>query len=49
MESEQLDGWNEARAELPECVNCNHPYHAGECELEHGDWGPCGCTNYEAE
>lgn len=34
---EERDAYNEARAELPSCANCGHPYHAGECEYEPGD------------
>ena len=35
--SELLDARNEALGELPTCANCDHPYHAGECEYERGD------------
>jgi hypothetical protein len=35
--SEYLDARNEALGELPECINCGHHYHAGECEHEGGD------------
>ena len=31
------DALNEALADLPRCANCDHPYHAGECEYELGD------------
>lgn len=34
---EQRDAYNEALADLPNCANCQHPYHAGECEYEPGD------------
>jgi len=46
MTDDERDQLNEALADLPDCANCNHPFHATLCDIE-SENSFCGCRDYE--